>query len=131
MYPAHPAPRTPYSFTHSHYPQTRSPVLSRGPSSDEVVRIHHKTPDERSTEDAFERVFEESRVTTSSGSAEASGGSGTTAVDDLKNGTDDDEDEDLEEELQNAETRDWARRVSGDELKRIDISGKGKGTGPP
>ncbi|KUJ06261.1 voltage-gated potassium channel [Mollisia scopiformis] len=139
IYPAHPAPRTPYSFTHtSHSYASTSPVLSRGPSGDQVVTIHHKTPDERAEEAALELELSKERLMTSSGSAEVSGGSGsgTTAVEEFKIGADDDEDEveaeeGLEEELQNAEVRDWARRVSGDELKRIDISGKGRDADSP
>lgn len=40
-------------------------------------------------------------------------------------------DESLADGLENAEVRDWARRVSGDELKTIDILGKGNDGDPP
>lgn len=56
-------------------------------------------------------------------------GSGTTVVEkeDFKIGADEDEvEEGIETELRDAEVKEWARRVSGDELKTVDISGKGK-----
>lgn len=122
IYPAHPAPRTPYSFTHTPSHTTHSPVLSRGPSGDQVVRIHHQSPEERAEEEAYARKLQQV----------GSSGSRTTTTDHFEIGADGDDDddvrleEDLEDELQNAEVRDWARRVSGDELKTIDIIGKGK-----
>ncbi|CZR62243.1 related to potassium channel [Phialocephala subalpina] len=94
IYPAHPAPRTHYSFTRSptsasHTSKSKSPVLSRGPSGDQVVRVHHNTPEQRAEDEAFGRRLEGGLEGSSLGETmegdlrgESSGsGSGMTAVD--------------------------------------------------
>lgn len=110
-------------------------MLSRGPSGDQIAR--HMSPEERAEEEAYERKVEEGYLMC---------GSGTTTNDNFEIGADGDEGEEEEEDdddddvkldesladgLENAEVRDWARRVSGDELKTIDILGKGNDGDPP
>ncbi len=128
IYPAHPS----YSLS-----RHNSPVLSRGASGDQVTLTHTKSPEERAEDEAFERNLEKEHLAANAHATGSGSGSGTTmANEDFRIGADDDDDDEdevdadadeaLEEELQDAHARDWARRVSGDELKQIDIHWKGK-----
>jgi potassium channel subfamily K len=100
-YPAHPGPRShrlhrnPDSGT-----STVSPVLSRGPSGDQVQIYHRKKENEKEND----RIIEGREFGSSEGE-----GSGTTAVEESLN---------LEDEFGGQEVRDWATRVNnrGDEL---------------
>lgn len=68
-YPAHPGPRSPGSYSHQH--GLKTPVLSRGPSGDEVFRVRH----ERERDGSKNEIDNAGE-----GSSGGSGGSGMTAV---------------------------------------------------
>ena len=118
-YPAHPGPRSPRmkrDLDSEHSITTKdghvSPVLSRGPSGSEVVRIKHPEREKKAQT--------EGRDVGSSGSGDSGEASGTTAVgtvdgDDAKGVGDvkeEAEDLGLERELTSGEVRDWATRVN-------------------
>ncbi len=100
QYPAHPGPRSPRLYRNlDSTSSTVSPVLTRGPSGDQIQIFHRKKEKEKE----IDRGVMEGSEASGSGS-----GSGTTAVEEGK----------LEDELEGSEVREWATRINnrGDEL---------------
>ncbi|KAK0129152.1 Potassium channel [Cadophora gregata] len=63
-YPAHPGPRTPGAHSRQYSHELKTPVLSRGPSGDEVFRIGHESERDGDEErDAVEGSSRESGIT--------------------------------------------------------------------